>query len=277
MKTNNGYKSQDTKTKNLQGQVTKGKDKNKANQTLNGVTPSFTFDRALTYLVGTAVFFAGGYVIYYFVKKGFEGLDKKGEDNKKGSGEMGKPILLYSEKIEVPTTFPIQATNLQFPSYSKDVQILQEMLLRVYGNILPTHGADGKFGYETLSAVKRYLNSSGVVSKADWEGLVKRAMQMSAEATQSKEAVMAKVQVAVMPDTTVKTNTTTSNTTGQKDMRFDADGNRVLYPRHELVEKPVPVYNYDKDFYSREDFASDVLITYALEGLGNTNSGVELF
>jgi hypothetical protein len=191
---------------NLKGNGTKPAQNknNKNNQGVNGVTPAFTGDRFLVYVVGTAVLFAGGYVIYYFVRKGLKDLEgDKGGDSKKetDSGKVGSPVLVYSETIETPSVFPIQATNLAYPTFSRDVQIAQGMLMRIFGNVLPVHGSDGKFGYETQQAVIRHVNPAGIITRADWDNLVKRALQVATQAKEATQQVQAQMKVAVMPST----------------------------------------------------------------------------
>lgn len=189
---------------NLKGNGTKPAQNknNKNNKGVNGVTPSFTADRFLVYAVGVTVASAGLYVIYYFVRKGLKDLEgDKGEDSKKetDNGKVGGGVLVYSETIETPSVFPIQATNLAYPTFSRDVQIAQGMLMRIFGNVLPVHGSDGKFGYETQQAVIRHVNPAGIITRADWDNLVKRALQVATQAKEATQQVQAQTKVAVMP------------------------------------------------------------------------------
>ena len=65
------------------------------------------------------------------------------------------------------TKQPIVWTDDSFPlhlySSGANVTLLQQALIDKYGNLLPKHGADGKFGNETLNA----LTSNGFPATID--------------------------------------------------------------------------------------------------------------
>lgn len=131
------------------------------------VKPAFTADRFLVYAGGVAVLGAGGYVIYRFIKAGLDNLDNKNSDSdsqRKNSTNVASFVAVPGQgKVPASSEFPISARNLNNPPYEQSVQWLQDLLIQGEGiSILPRWRADGKFGYETLNAVRKVFGKDSV-------------------------------------------------------------------------------------------------------------------
>jgi lysozyme family protein len=143
-----------------------------------------------------------------------EGKNKKGEEKNDDSKAGG--TLVFDSNIGAPTYFPIQPTSLNFPTYDRSVQILQTAMLQAFGNVLPVHGADGKFGFETWAAIKAYINPQGIVTKNDWDGLLLRLKQLTTQAQQFTE----EAKIIRIPAPNETTQPATTPTSGKFDTRI---------------------------------------------------------
>jgi hypothetical protein len=229
------------------------------------LTPSFTADRLFVWLVGGAAALTGIYIIGRFVKMGLDKLEGKEDEAKKTPDKpvnTGGGVTAGNETLPTPSNFPITPdwNNLITPHYRRDVEILQQAIKDIWGereNPLPVYGVDGKFGYETLNAVKRYINAQGIVTKGQWESLAKTWANVLSLKRQS--IPVANENAIDMVEEVQRIRTYDDFTPFDKPMPLPTD-----FLNQSVSESPIDVFMYDFK-------KSDGKDRFTLEGLGNVD------
>ncbi len=119
------------------------------------------------------VFATGGLFIYKMIKTSAQKKQDVADADAKAAAAAAthspEAANLQKEAAAIKVTpdgFPLQIGSTDAKT-GGDVSKVQEWLLANDASALPKYGADGKFGVETETAVKKQIDPSGTVSK-DW-------------------------------------------------------------------------------------------------------------